>query len=157
MSRPEELLKNLALKAHPEGGFYSEIYRSSNPVQHNGKSRSALTSIYFLLMRGQVSRWHVVDADESWHFYEGDPIELYIMPPDFSKIEKISLGTFNNNETKPVQIVPAGWWQASRTSGEYSLCGCAVAPGFEFSGFRMLNEIEKTTVADKFPGLKFLL
>ena len=155
--RAAELLKKLDLQPHPEGGYYSEIHRSSAQVQHNGKSRSALTSIYFLLTRGDVSRWHVVDADEAWHFYEGDPIELYIMPPDFSNVEKIMLGIFHANGTKPVHVVPAGWWQASKSSGEYSLCGCSVAPGFEFSGFRMLNEEEKAGVKEDFPALEFLL
>jgi predicted cupin superfamily sugar epimerase len=155
--RGEALRKALDLKTHPEGGYYSEIHRSEAQVQHNGKPRAAMTSIYFLLTQGQVSRWHVVDAEEAWHYYEGDPIELYVMPPDFSKVEKISLGVFDNNGTKPVHVVPSGWWQASRTSDEYSLCGCTVAPGFEFSGFRMLNEAEQTAVKQQFPELVFLV
>lgn len=155
--RSEALRNELDLKTHPEGGYYSEIHRSEAQVQHNGKPRAAMTSIYFLLTQGQVSRWHVVDAEEAWHYYEGDPIELYVMPPDFSKVEKISLGVFDSNGTKPVHVVPSGWWQASRTSAEYSLCGCTVAPGFEFSGFRMLNETEQTAVKQKFPELAFLV
>ncbi|HTF03172.1 MAG TPA: cupin domain-containing protein [Bacteroidia bacterium] len=155
--RSEVLIKKLDLKPHPEGGYYSEIHRSKTQVQHAGKPRTASTSIYFLLAYGQVSRWHVVDADEAWHFYEGQPLELYIMPPDFSKVEKISLGTYHRDGVKPVHVVPAGWWQASRTSDEYTLCGCTVAPGFEFSGFRMLNDAEKATVKGKFPALEFLV
>ena len=155
--RAEELLQTLRLQPHPEGGYYSEIHRSAMQVQHNGKPRSSMTSIYFLLTRGQVSRWHVVDAEEAWHYYEGQPIELYIMPPDFSNVEKISLGIPGSDGTKPVHVVPAGWWQASRSSGEYSLCGCTVAPAFEFSGFRMLNEEEKVVVKKKFPALEFLV
>lgn len=125
-------------------------------VQHNGKSRSALTSIYFLLTRGDVSRWHVVDADETWHYYEGDPVELYIMPPDFSSVKKILIGMFGE-VAKPTHVVPAGWWQASRSSGEYSLVGCTVAPGFEFEGFRMLNDREKIIVNSIHPDLHSLV
>src|ERR1041385_1412540 len=121
--RAEILQKELGLLAHPEGGFYSEIYRSTMKVQVNGKDRAALTSIYFLLTRGQVSRWHVVDADEAWHYYEGSPLELHVMPPDFSSVEIIRLGPFGNG-IKPVHVVPAGWWQASITSGEHTLTGC---------------------------------
>jgi predicted cupin superfamily sugar epimerase len=156
-SRAGTLLRELELQAHPEGGYYSEIHRSTEQVQHHGKSRAALTSIYFLLTAGQVSRWHVVDADEAWHYYEGQPLELYVMPPDFSKVEKIDLGLFDGKGRKPVHVVPAGWWQASKTSGEYTLCGCTVAPGFEFSGFRMLDETEGAAVKEKFPGLEFLV
>jgi len=156
MSRSDLLRSQLSLLPHPEGGYYSEIHRSAMNVVHNGKNRSALTSIYFLLTRGDVSRWHVVDADEAWHFYEGDPVELYIMPPDFSSIEKISLGTYDGNGTKPTHVVAAGWWQASRSNGEYSLVGCTVAPGFEFEGFRMLNDEEKIKVKKLYPEISFL-
>jgi uncharacterized protein len=157
-SRATQLQHQLSLLPHPEGGFYSEIYRSEITVQHDNKPRAAMTSIYFLLVKGNVSRWHVVDADEVWHFYEGDAIELYVMPPDFSRIEKITLGKFDaEHNAKPVHVVPAGWWQASRSSGEYSLCGCTVAPAFAFEGFRMLNADEQTVVKNKFPELDFLV
>lgn len=155
-SRIATLRSHLSLLPHPEGGFYSEIFRSEMLIQHNGKSRSALTSIYFLLTRGDVSRWHVVDADETWHYYEGDPVELYIMPPDFSTVEKIMIGTYGEG-VKPTHVVPAGWWQASRSSGEYTLVGCTVAPAFEFEGFRMLNEEEKVVVRETFGELEFLV
>jgi predicted cupin superfamily sugar epimerase len=155
--RADQLRQQLHLLPHPEGGFYSEIFRSDVKVQFNSKERAALTSIYFLLTQGQSSRWHVVDADEAWHFYEGEQLELYVMPPDFSRVEKIMLGTFDATGVKPVHIVPAGWWQAARAIGEYSLVGCSVAPAFEFEGFRMLNEDEKTKVLDRFHGLEFLV
>jgi predicted cupin superfamily sugar epimerase len=35
-------------------------------------------------------------------------------------------------------VVPAGWYQAVRSTGTYTLCGCTVAPAFQFSGFRFL-------------------
>lgn len=153
--RAETLRNELSLLPHPEGGFYSEIHRSEMQVQHNGRDRSALTSIYFLLTRGDVSRWHVVDADETWHYYEGNPVELYIMPPDFSCVEKILIGTYGDG-IKPTHVVPAGWWQASRSSGEYTLVGCTVAPAFEFEGFRMLNTDEKVEVKKLYPEIEFL-
>jgi predicted cupin superfamily sugar epimerase len=99
----------------------------------------------------------VVDADEVWHYYEGSPLELYVMPPDFSEVKKIMLGQFRSSEIKPVHVIPAGWWQAAKATDEYTLCGCTVAPGFEFSGFRMLNETEKVSVKEKFPDLEFLV
>lgn len=155
--RAAELIKSLDLKPHPEGGHYSEIYRSSDKVEHHGKSRSALTTIYFLLENHRFSRWHLVDADEIWHYYEGDKLELYVMPPDFSQVEIITLGPFDVKGVKPVHVVPAGWWQAARASDNYTLCGCSVAPGFEFSGFRMMNEAEKADIKETYPDLEFLL
>ncbi len=142
MTNAQDIINKLNLQPHPEGGWYSEIYRSQQLVVSGTQSRSAMTSIYFLLAEEKVSRWHCVDADEAWHFYEGDTLELLVAPPDFSRIEIIALGEVRDNK-KPIHIVPAGWWQAARTTGKFSLVGCTVAPGFEFSGFRFLNEEEK--------------
>ncbi len=142
MTAAQSIVSKLNLQPHPEGGWYAEIYRSTQNVISNNHPRSAMTSIYFLLEEGQVSRWHCVDADEAWHFYEGSALELLVAPPDFSRIEIITLGEVWDGE-RPVYIVPAGWWQAARSAGQFSLVGCTVAPGFEFSGFRFLNEEEK--------------
>lgn len=146
MTAAQSIVSKLNLQPHPEGGWYAEIYRSQNVVSGlkpdtTDTTRSAMTSIYFLLEEGQVSRWHCVDADEAWHFYEGDLLELLVAPPDFSRIEIIQLGEIGQGE-KPVHVVPAGWWQAARSTGTFSLVGCTVAPGFQFSGFRFLNEEE---------------
>lgn len=37
----------------------------------------------------------------------------------------------------PQIVVPANIWQSARSLGEWSLVGCTVAPGFEFSAFEM--------------------
>lgn len=156
MTNSSRLIKDLNLLPHPEGGYYSEIYRSETNVSFNGKNRAALTTIYFLLEKEQVSRWHLVDADEAWHFYEGASLELYMMSPDFTQLQKITLGEVSAN-SKPVHVIPAGWWQAAKSSGEFSLCGCTVAPAFEFAGFRFLHEDEKDAVSELHPQLDYLL
>ena len=151
MTTAQSFVDKLQLQPHPEGGWYREIYRSPLQVEFNGKSRASLTSIYFLLAQDQVSRWHVVDADEAWHFYEGSSLELLVVPPDFSRMEIITLGEVGEARPDdpvgrgevPVYVVPAGWWQAARSKGPFTLVGCTVAPGFEFSGFRFLSEEEK--------------
>jgi hypothetical protein len=77
--RAKELISELDVKPHPEGGYFREIFRSKHKVQplDERSARSALTTIYFLLTKGQYGRWHWVASDEVWHFYEGDPLELY--------------------------------------------------------------------------------
>lgn len=150
------LISKLGLLPHPEGGYYKEIYRSDSEVNYHSGKRPALTTIYFLLEKEQASRWHEVDADEVWHYYEGDALELFLMPPDFSRIEKILLGEVSTG-LQPVRVVPAGWWQAARPAGEFALCGCTVAPGFEFAGFRFLNEDEKEIVKQVSGNLPQLL
>ncbi len=77
-----DIIQKLSLQPHPEGGWYREIYRSGLQVEGPRGRRSALTTIYYLLERAQLSRWHVVDADEVWHFYCGAPLELATYDPD---------------------------------------------------------------------------
>ncbi|MEO7775757.1 MAG: cupin domain-containing protein, partial [Steroidobacteraceae bacterium] len=100
---------------------------------------SALTTIYFLLVAGQHSRWHRVRSDEVWHFYEGDPLELHVAPPSVESCAKITLARFSV-DTVPVYTVPAGWWQGARTSKEFTLAGCSVGPGFDFADFSYLAD-----------------
>ena len=136
--RAEELIRSLNLESHPEGGWYSEAFRSPHIVRTSSGDRAALTTIYFLLVSGQKSRWHRIDADEVWHFYEGAGLEL-IQTSDLHRIHRVSLGPSDAHHV-PVAVVPRGMWQAARTTGDYTLVGCTVAPGFEFSRFELLAD-----------------
>jgi predicted cupin superfamily sugar epimerase len=141
--RAAELIATLGLEPHPEGGFYRELFRSAAPVTPNDDRgpRAALTTIYFLLTADTWSRWHQVRSDEVWHLYEGGPLELLVAPPDLSRVEHVRLHTASDRE-RPVAVVAADWWQAARPLGDYALCGCTVAPGFEFEDFSFLRDDE---------------
>jgi predicted cupin superfamily sugar epimerase len=139
--RAKDLISELRLQPHPEGGYFREAFRSTRNVQPLDKrsARSALTTIYFLLTKGQYGRWHRVASDEVWHFYEGDPLEIYwIDGQDVDVVHQEVLGTSGSNAHR-MCVVPAGCWQAARPLGEYSLLGCDVAPGFEFRDFEMIS------------------
>ena len=140
MDRIAELIRNLELAPHPEGGFYREIWRAGLGVEpSDGRGgRAALTSIYFLLPAGAISRWHRVTSDEIWHHYEGAPLELLLVPPDEFRLERARLGPLGPDQA-PVRCVPATWWQAARSLGAYTLVGCTVGPGFEFADFELLS------------------
>ena len=109
--RAAELIEGLGLVPHPEGGYFRELYRSAARVQPlDGRPyRLALTTIYFLLIAGQVSRWHRVASDEVWHYYEGDPLELVVADPGFADVSRRRLGPVAG-ETRPVHVVRAGEW-----------------------------------------------
>ena len=134
--RANELLQSLAMRPHPEGGHYVEIYRSARRVEvlERKVQRSAITSIYFLLAAGEYSRWHRVLSDEIWHYHEGDAIELVLF--DQQGLRRVRLGPVSR-ETRPTLIVPAGTWQAARTTGAYTLGACTVGPGFDFADFSL--------------------
>ena len=128
MSDADALIQQLGLQPHPEGGHFRETFRDNN----SGRAHS--TAIYFLLKRGEASRWHRVDAAEVWHFYRGAPLEL--------KIGKtvVRLGPDIAAGEMPQAVVPPGAWQAARSLGDYTLVGCTVAPGFLFEKFELAPE-----------------
>ena len=139
--RVADLIRTLALVAHPEGGYYREIWRAPlgvEPADRRGL-RAASTAIYFLLPAGEVSRWHRVRSDEIWQHCEGAPLELLQVPPTEWRVHRTRLGPLAPEQT-PIQCVQAGWWQAAHSLGSYTLVSCTVAPGFEFADFELLTE-----------------
>jgi predicted cupin superfamily sugar epimerase len=136
--RAVEIRDRLALQPHPEGGWYREVYRSSQTVKPDGGRglRSALTAIYFLLNAGEFSAWHVVQSDECWLHLEGGPLELLTFDPAAHVRHSTRLGPLSES-TEPFAVVPAGVWQAARPLGDFTLVQCLVGPGFDFADFRL--------------------
>ena len=128
------IIARLGLKPHPEGGHYRETFRDSRT---DATGRSASTAIYFLLARGERSHWHRADAVETWHYYAGSPLVLRIHG---RAMDHIPLAPHLEAGEVPQAIVPTHAWQAAESSGDWTLVGCTVAPGFEFSGFELAPE-----------------
>jgi predicted cupin superfamily sugar epimerase len=130
-----EIIARLALKPHPEGGHFRETFRDAR-LDADGRARS--TAIYFLLARGERSRWHRIDAVEIWHFYAGSPLTLQIADGEGTRV--IRLGPDLGAGEVPQAIVRANAWQAAESSGDWTLAGCTVAPGFDFAKFELAQK-----------------
>lgn len=131
----------LDLQPHPEGGYYREVFRSDLRVPFQGAPRSAGTSIYYLLAQGARSAWHRIDADETWYFHAGGPLALHVLLPG-GELVTHRLGDPLRHPGAVFQAVArAGCWFAAELlhPDDFALAGCAVAPGFEFSGFRLAD------------------
>jgi predicted cupin superfamily sugar epimerase len=128
----DEIIEHLRLEPHPEGGRYRQTWRA--PAEDN--QRAAGSAIYFLLRRGEVSHWHRVDAAETWHYYEGAPLELRIST-DGAMEQAVALGPDLAAGQQPQFVVPEGAWQSARSLGDHTLVGCTVSPAFEFEGFEL--------------------
>ncbi len=130
----EQLIDQLNLARHPEGGWFVETYRHAP----GDGTRGACTAIYYLLQAGEVSAWHrVTDADELWHWYAGAPLTLDIATPDGGRAETHTLGPAVMDGQQPQILVPANAWQSARSQGDWTLVGCTVAPAFDFARFEM--------------------
>lgn len=134
--RAAELVRLLDLLPHPEGGWYREVFRSTDtalPGDGRGQ-RSALTSIDFLLGAGEFSAWHRVRSDEAWHLLEGGPLRLWLLPPQGGRPRFVDLTAAGDNGA-PRHVVPAGWWQAAEPLAGFAYVGATVGPGFDFADF----------------------
>ena len=121
MSDAESIIKDLNLKPHPEGGHFVECFKTDS-----------ISIIYYLLKKNEKSHWHRLNKNENLHFYKGDPLIIYISEDGIS-FKSFILGEKNNfNYT-----VKARNWFSMRSSGEYSLIGCTVAPAFSYNDFEL--------------------
>ena len=129
----DDLIRLLGLRPHPEGGHYREVFRDN---RSGGRGRAHSTAIYFLLKKGELSRWHRIDASEVWHYYRGAALELSIAPLRGPAVRHV-LGNNIAKGERPQIAVPPNAWQSAATLGAYTLAGCTVAPGFEFNKLEM--------------------
>ncbi len=147
----QRLIADLGLSAHPEGGWYRETYRSPERVTTSrGVTRSATTSIYFLLTSGAFSAFHKLASDETWHFYRGVPVTIEIIAPSGTH-ERRTIGSGDALQT----TVAGGAYFASHVDGPdgYALVGCDVAPGFEFADFQLTTRSMLTAAYPQFGPL----
>jgi hypothetical protein len=135
-----QLIQTLHLQPHPEGGHYVETFRSELLVrQSDGTERCASTAILYLLERGDFSALHRVRSDEIWHHYAGAPLRLDLID-DTGQHRTLILGPNWAGGERPQVVVHRGVWQAARpiaAAEDHTLCGCVVAPGFEFADFEL--------------------
>ena len=129
----DQIIEKLNLAPHPEGGWFAETWRA----QADGETRPSGTAILFLLKAGERSHWHRVDATEIWHYHTGAPLTLRMSPSDRGPATSHILGTDLTRGQKPQIIVPAHHWQSAQSTGDWTLVGCTVSPGFQFEGFEL--------------------
>lgn len=176
MTQAEDLIKQLSLAPHPEGGFYRETYRcrltlpqAALPAVYSG-TRSASTSIYYLLTPGTFSCMHRIVTDEVFHFYAGDPVEMLQLSESPSAVPDgmILLGNQVGKGQIPQHVVPAGVWQGCRIApgagsaaescgsiqSGFALLGCTVAPGFDFADY---TEGTRESLTAQFPQFAELI
>ncbi|MFL6667297.1 MAG: cupin domain-containing protein [Burkholderia ambifaria] len=138
-----DLIHQFDLQPHPEGGYFRETYRATDTVVRpaDGAPRAASTAIYYLLCDGAYSSWHRIRSDEVWHFYAGDPLEVWVL----DEHDGLTIHRLGNPLTHPgtvfQAVVPAGRWFGARCASpeHVALVGCTVAPGFEFAEFELAD------------------
>lgn len=139
-------IRELRLAAHPEGGYYREVYRAAESIPQYGLpprfpgERRFSASIYYLLTDGECSALHRIRGDEVWHFYAGQPLTLHIIDPQ-GNYHPQSLGPDPSDDQQFQIVVPAGHWFGATLAAPdgFALVGCTTAPGFDFQDFEMAD------------------
>lgn len=147
--RIQQLVPELNLLPHPEGGFYKETYRSLELVKTSNGERNLCTVIYFLLTSENVSKFHRIKSDEHWFWHEGSPLTIHVL--DENGYQQISLGPINGSGSLPQQLVLAEKIFGSTVDEKdaYALVSCVVAPGFDFEDFELFT---KDQLVELFPN-----
>lgn len=151
----EFIIEQLDFKAHPEGGFFKETYRSNGKISARDISsgindpRNFSTCIYFLLTSENFSAFHRIKQDEIWHFYKDSPIKLHIIASN-GNYHQYTVGNDLAHDQHPQLVVNAQDWFAAEVvdNDSYSLVGCTVSPGFDFQDFELPV---RSDLCEKFP------
>ena len=119
MNNADKIIRKLEMIPHPEGGHFKESYRDQN-----------ISLIYYLLKKNEKSHWHRLKKNEILHFYDGDPLIVYLSKDGINTKQKI----LNNNlDQLSHLVIKNGTWFSMKTKGEFSLIGCVVAPAFDYA------------------------
>ena len=138
-----DLIRQLSLVEHIEGGYFSETHRSQETIStsREGKERAIFTSIYYLLTDDRpIDHFHRNQSDIMHYFQLGSTITYSILEPS-GKLHKVKLG-LNFAEGEVAQLlVPGGYWKAAvLEEGEFGLIGEAVTPGFDYRDMEIATE-----------------
>jgi len=144
--KQQELIDKLELTPLPiEGGMFRQTYLSN--FLTNGRPMG--TAIYYLLSDEAFSHLHLLDVDEIYHFYLGDPVELYQIEKNGS-MSKTLLGQDISIGQQVQTLVKSGVWQGSRLApgGKWALLGTTTTPGYLDSGY---THAEREKLLSSFP------
>lgn len=159
MQKSQYYIDKLQLQPHPEGGWYAETYRSDlnldfRELQMQGP-RNLSTAIYFLIPEGSFSAFHRIKSDELWHHYDGGNLTIVVIRVD-GELDILKLGKDVDKGYLPQQMVKAGCWFASfpERGADFVLCGCTVAPGFDFQDFELA---QRNQLLEQYPQHEALI
>ena len=125
MNKSDQIIKKLQMITHPEGGYFKESYRDEN-----------ISLIYYLLRKNEKSHWHRLTKNEILHFYQGDPLSVYISKDGKTSITKVLGQNIDRNQYMHL-VVNADNWFSMETKGKFSFIGCTVAPAFDYADFEL--------------------
>lgn len=144
----DDLIRLLGLVEHPTCGFVRESYRSlvrlpssALPQDYRASERDGASgtagapsaprtlgdAMYFLVTPGAHMRLHRIRADQLYHHYLGDPLEV-LMLGEQGGFEIVTVGSDLAAGMRPQLLIPGGTVHVSRVrpGGAYALLATTV-------------------------------
>lgn len=181
MLRASQIVEKLNLKAHPDGGFYTETFRDDSitlsksqlPPQYK-VDRAVSTAIYFLLPSGSVAHIHRIPCAETFHYYLGDPITVIELNERDGQVKLTTVGpNLLENQRPQYTVAPYAWFGSFPTKDvnissdapkievasrdpetHYSLLGVTCAPGFQYEDS---ESAKRSELVARFPEYESLI
>ncbi|MDU5109954.1 MAG: cupin domain-containing protein [Clostridium sp.] len=151
MKSAEYYIENLSMEPHIEGGYFKESFVSTDDIRTDKKLWS---SIYFLLMTGEVSNFHRLKSDELWYYHDGEALTIYMITEEGKLITK-QLGKNIESGEEPQVLVPKGCiFGSAMNNNGYALVGCMVSPAFEYDEFELFTRKE---LLDLYPDYRDII
>jgi uncharacterized protein len=146
---PDYWIEKFELTEHPEGGYFAPAYRSGEQLKREclpnrfPGDRATVSSIYYLLKKGQFSAFHRLKSVEIWNFYEGSPLVLHVLDEGGNLLLRKLGRNIENGEFPQTVVEPGSWFGAAIDGpGEFCLVGCTVVPGFDYEDFEIADRKE---------------
>lgn len=137
-ARAEALKTAYRLEAHPEGGWFAEVYTA--PFEKDGRALAG--SIYYLLDAGERSQFHQIDCEELWFYHEGCGVRITVLHED--RREELLLGPDCARGQRLMAHIPKGaiFSVENLTANGYTFVSCVTTPKFRYEGFRLVPDSE---------------
>jgi len=133
----EDIIKELGLLPHPEGGYFRRTYCCENPASDRGY----MSTIYYLMKSNMQNLWHQIDAAELWLWHAGSPVQLSVAADKKTAPATYLLGPDIISHERPQILIPGKMWNQAQvvdqTPGSWSLVSCCVSPEFVFQNLEL--------------------
>jgi len=151
----ERIIRKLQLIPHIEGGYFKEIYKSPRTINcddlkiNSSEKYNLMTTIYYMLVEEQVSKFHFLDFDETLLFHAGSPLVFHLIDQS-GNYSRVVLGPDVEKGQYPQFTVKAGILFGGELMDKesFGLISCIVSPGFEYDIFHL---IPKEELLSRFP------
>jgi predicted cupin superfamily sugar epimerase len=118
----DEIRNLLKLEANGTCGFVRQAYLGDQVIAPGGlpppfaEGRPLGSALYFLVTPSAPVRLHRIRNDQLYHYYRGDPLELFLLDVDGGS-ERVIVGGDLRAGERVQQLIPGNTFHTARVAG----------------------------------------